>query len=625
MRPAFLSVLAAFLPVAASARPAEVAAVQEDFALIAAAAKLKPGSLTVVRLKASKKDRADVKCSPKGVTVAVSAGDEEWGPTAYRALETLGFLFPHPRRQVSPTMDKIRVHCGETVEWRPRFKKRGFHLHTQHPSEFTAGFLGGEEKLAEDVVRWHARNRQNLLQVVALKTVKDLPAAVGPSFALARRLGIETGLSVSFSSIQQKSVRLLSWPLPFLPFAKWLPGWAAKTEARRAGALADAIAFDFMSAEMGTSEFTAQDPEAALRGLEAVRAALAERGRALYVKIHVSSNQTVGGENFNFLPGKADPRVGVLVHTVMPFALTEPAPVYGRKDFADLLAFLRAQKAKRPTWYFPETSYFISVDIDVPLFLTGYLGSRAADLDLLAREKVDGVLDFSTGQELGYWLMDWTHALGTGDAPGPYAGLERLGESRAVWTRILAWQDLQLKKNGLLSTLSFPNLMDELPGVARRHRVLDRDLLPELEKDPALLKRRLAALEDAVATLPPTKGVKDPELRLMLDLTALRARHALAVRRAIADPTPEGRAARLDDAAAVRREAQLLADALPARFSRYPEAAVFERGPNLTSYAFGYGFPARSLWWWEREEEQVRGRQRSPFFRQLYELRRILL
>src|SRR5437870_2882205 len=84
-------------------RAADVAAVQEDFALIAAAAKLRPGSLTVVRLKPSKKDRADMRCGANGVTVAVSASDEEWGPTAYRTLETLGFLFPHPRRQISPT------------------------------------------------------------------------------------------------------------------------------------------------------------------------------------------------------------------------------------------------------------------------------------------------------------------------------------------------------------------------------------------------------------------------------------------------------------------------------------------------------------------------------------------
>ncbi len=620
-----LGLLLLLWPTLAHSRPADVAAVQEDFALIAAAAKLKPGSLTVVRLKASKQDRAEVICGERAVKVAVYASDDEWGPTAYRALETLGFLFPHPRRQVSPTMEKIRVHCGETVEWRPRFKKRGFHLHTQHPTEYMWGFLDGRETLAEDVVRWHARNRQNLLQVVALKTVKDLPGAVGPSFALARRLGIETGLSVSFSSLQQKSLRLLDWPLPLLPAARWLPGLAAKREGRRAGELADAIDFDFMSAELGTSEFTAQDPRAALDGLEAVRAALESRGRRLFVKVHVSSNQTLAGENFNFLPAAADPRVGVLVHTVMPFALTEPAPVYGRKDFADILAFLRAQKAKRPTWYFPETSYFISVDIDVPLFLTGYLDSRAADLDLLAREKAEGVLDFSTGQELGYWLMDWTHALGTGDAPGPYAGLERLGENKVVWKRILDWQDLQLKKRGLISVLSFPNLMDELPGVARRHRVLDRDLLDELEKDPAALKRQLDALEDAVATIPPTKGVKDEELRLALDVTFARARHALSVRRAIADRTPEGRAARLDDAAAVRRETLPKAEALATRFSRYPEAGVFARGPNLTSYAFGYGWPARTLWWWEREEEQVRGRRRSPFFRQLYELRRILL
>lgn len=620
------AVLIALLSVRAAARPAELQAIQEDFALLSAQAGLPDGSLAVRREAAGPgPDRAVVSCEQRAVVVSVRASDAEWAPTAYRALQTLGFLFPHPRRTVAPTLAAMRRHCGETVVWRPRMRKRGFHLHTQHPSEWTEGFLGGHPRIAEDAVRWLARNRQNLVQVVALKTAPDLEASLTPPFALARRLGLETGLSVSFASIQQKSLRLVGVPAPLLPLAGLFPRWCARRAALRAGALADAIPFDFLSAELGTSEFTPTGAGAALSAIEAVRAALAERGRALFIKVHVSSNQDALGENYNFLARRADPRVGVLVHTVMPYGLEGPAPVYGRRDFADLAAFLLDQKKARPAWYFPETSYFIGIDIDAPLLLTDYLAARSDDLDRLERSKVEGVLTFSTGQELGYWLMDWTTALDAGDARSPYSALDLLGERRAVWKPIVSFQTRHLKDAGVLGVVSFSNLMDELPFVARRHRVLDRNLLRELETDHPALGRELAALEAAAAEVPPIAGVKNEELRLMLEATFARLRHALAVRRAIAARSAAGRAARLDEAAAIRREALARVSAVAARHSRYPEARVFERGANLTSYAYGYGFPARTLWYWEREEEIVRGRRTNPFFRSLYELSRILL
>ena len=569
-----------------------------------------------VRREAASSDAhvAVIACDQRGVAVVVRSSDDEWGPTAYRALETLGFLFPHPRRMIAPSLEAMRRHCGESVVWKPRLKKRGFHLHTQHPSEWADGFLGGHPAIAEDTVRWLARNRQNLLQVVALTTAKDLKASLTPPFLLARGLGIETGLSVSFASIQQKSLRLARVPKALLPLAAWFPKATARGAAKRAGALADAIPFDFMSAELGTSEFTATRPEETLAAIEAVRAALAERGRPLFIKIHVSSNQQAAGENFNFLPRRADPRVGVLVHTVMPYGLDEPAPVYGRKDFADLKTFLLEEKTRRPAWYFPETSYFIGIDIDAGLLLTDYLVARAADIDLLEREKVEGVLNFSTGQEVGYWLMDWTAALNAGDARSPYAALDRLGEDRAVWTGIVEWQTRHFKTDGVLSMVSFSNLMDELPFVARRHRVLDRNLLRELRRDEPARLREVAALEAAEADMPPTDGVKDEELRLMLETTLLRVRHARAVRQG-----------KLEEAAALRREALVRTEAVASKYSRYPEAGVFERGANLTSYAYGYAFPVKTLWWWEREEAVWRGKKTSPFFRQLYSLTRILL
>lgn len=602
--------------------PALLEAVREDFVRVLAAAGLPADAVTLEREPArGGVHEVELLPSPGGARMVVRAADEEWGPAAYLGLERLGFLFPHPRRQLSPALEELRRRAAGRHEWRPRLARRGFHLHTQHHGEWTEGFFGSAPEQALDAVRWLARNRQNVLQLMALKTVPDLAARLAAPFALARGLGIATGLSVSFASIQQKSLRLLDWPLPVLPLAALLPGISSRRAAERADALAAAIPFDYLFLELGSSEFTPTPRETTLGWIEAVRAALAARGRAVFVKVHASSHQG----DYNFLPRHSAPDVGVQPHTIMFYGLDDRAPVYGRSDFADMKAFMLEESRRRPTWYFPETSYFVAVDIDVPLLLTDYLRARAADMDLLAREGIPGQANFTTGQELGCWLLDWTVALMAGeDAATPWAGLDRLGEDRAAWGPILDYQTRFIKEAGLLPALSSANFMDELPGVGPRRRVLARRLLTELARDPAALSDETAALERAAAAVPPTGGVKDEELRLMLEVTFARVRHALALRRALARPLGSGeREAVLADAAAIRLAARAKVEAVAARHSRY--AGVFEYGPNLTSYRFGYGWPAKTLFFWEREEGIVRRGRGGAFYKNLYPPRDFLL
>jgi hypothetical protein len=41
----------------------------------------------------------------------------------------MGFLFPHPRIELKPTLEKLRTFCGRKFVWKPRLGDRGFHLH----------------------------------------------------------------------------------------------------------------------------------------------------------------------------------------------------------------------------------------------------------------------------------------------------------------------------------------------------------------------------------------------------------------------------------------------------------------------------------------------------------------
>lgn len=610
--------LAALLAAPSAARPAEEAAVEKDLALVLASAGLPPKAVSFAR-GPSKDGRSAVSfaCGGGELRVVVSAPDEEWGPAFYHGLHSLGFSWPHPRRQLSPDLKALRSHCGGRAAWKPRLAKRGFHLHTQHPSEWVYGFVAGKGSIAEETVRWAARNRQNLLQVKALRDVE--PKNMAPAFALAQSLGLETGLDVSLASLQQKGYRLLDgfWPLWGAVYAPWGARHVKKSVLR----LCDDVPFDYLSVELGSSEFTPTPKAATLSWLEAARDAAGSRSRAIFTKVHVSSGQG----RFNFLPAEADPSVGVQVHTVMPFGLEGPAPVYGRDDFADLKAFMLEQKDKRPTWYFPETSYFLGIDIDLPLLLTDYLLARSNDMDLLEKEKVEGQVDFTTGQELGCWLLDWNVALlaDGSEKNGPLAALLRLGEDKKAWQAQLEYQHRFFVEEGALSMLTAASLLDELP-LQKEHRLLRRKLLRELGKDPAALSHETVVLERAAAAIPPTTGVKDAELRALLDVTYGRVRHALALRRALAHPRGSAeRKAFLAEAAAEREKARALLKPVVAA-GRYPEARLFEKRDDPTSYDYGYGWPAASLYFWEREERIVAEGRVSPFFDQIYSVPAIL-
>jgi hypothetical protein len=152
-------------------------------------------------------------------------------------------------------------------------------------------------------------------------------------------------------------------------------------------------------------------------------------GAPAYIKVHISTGQTVEnftdpdtGDplNFNFLPHYADPRLGVMPHTVQHYALDDPAPTYGNDDFTHMREFLQEEAGAREVMWHPETAYWVSFDVDVPIFLPTYAERRFHDLRLLAGDelagamgrganagaRMNGQMNFSSGFEWGYWLND---------------------------------------------------------------------------------------------------------------------------------------------------------------------------------------------------------------------------
>lgn len=563
-----------------------------------------------------------VSCEGNIIHLKVAAQPFEKVSTIYHGVFKLGFLFPHPRIQISPRENEARNHCGKVFSWRPAFSYRGFHLHTLHPNEWVKGFLEGQTQVALDTVRWHARNRQNAMQLTLLrgKWKKQIEYLKEP-FALARALGVSRGISNGAANQQQNH-----WQ--FIPLPNAISGIGDETVLRKnLNKLHRKIDFDFYSMEFGTSEFTAVNYERALRWMEVTSKIARAQGKMLFAKIHVSTNQhhTHYG-NFNFLARYSSKSIGLFPHTVMFYGLyDEKVPMYGNDDFSHMLQFIREEKNERNIWYFPETSYWIGMDMDVPLLLTDYLLVRATDMKNLHEEGIEGHMNFSTGHEIGYWLFDWTIALNSDLEQDfdPYSGLKLLKESGSAWEAMVNYQHKHFKEGQLIATISAANLQDEL---SKTHRIHDRFVMKELAKSSFLREEEILKLENAIAEWPGTDEIRNSELKQMLEVTYLRMEHALFVRRGLRHPKrSEERNAQLAEAQVRRMRAMEIMKTVRDNFSRYPESKLWERDDNLTSYNFNYLWTSGNLHFWKREEEQVRRNNYNPFFLNIYNILDILL
>lgn len=595
---------------------ADPATVKEDLERITEKTELK-GKLSFER-KESSADRVSVKCSGESIELVVEGG-ESWREVLYLGVQKLGFLFPHPRMQISPTFAEAKKVCGKTFSWRPAVKYSGFHLHTLHPSEWVHGFLLGKTEIATDFVRWLARNQQNIVDLSLLdmeeETIfKNLKAP----FALAKNFGIHTGVVAGMAFHQQNHFKLISI------FGSLFESLSLSQLSENLERLLKNVELSFINLEAGTSEFTPTRYDLSLKWMNRAAEIAEKKGVATLIKIHTSSNQADPEYgNFNFLPSRANTNVGVLPHTVFFYGIEdESAPMYGNKNFHHMRDFMLQEKDKRRTWFYPETSYFCVLDIDAPLFFTDYLLTRARDTAFLHKNGVQGQLNFSTGHELGYWLFDWSFALlnNLDYAFDPMIGLRLLGEDLGSWKRVIDFQHEYVNKKGVVSPMTFTSLGDEM--LTGLHQTLKKNLMRDLKDNPKLLEEEISALSDAVENIPQDVTIKDPELQSMWEIFKLRLAHALAVRKAQA--SEETRAALLETAVELRTKASLEIEKIRKSHARYPEAKTFELHDNPTAYKWGYGYPAAEMQYWIREEEMVRQQKFSFYFMSQYSLWELL-
>ncbi|HEX4621083.1 MAG TPA: hypothetical protein VH208_05880, partial [Myxococcaceae bacterium] len=359
----------------------------------------------------------------------------------YALLEDLGFAFLHPLAPTVPkTLSFPRAPLNDIES--PYWRIRGTHLHTIHPTELTELLNGWGHGDPNDVAGWTAMlpdwehflewelaNRQNRFEWVFLSATPWQSFANGvvrqgrfqQLVDRAHAWGLAAGADAAIALTQQHAFDLVQSPGTAQQDLAQIDSW----EDWIFGA-----GFDFISTESGSTEFTHPPPSQMLDWMNEVAThAASAHGKPAYIKAHCSTGQTAPGYpdpntgqpiNFNFLPYYAVPQLGVMPHTVEDYSLTDPAPTYGNTDFQNMLTFLEEEAGAREDIWYPESAYWVSYDINVPLFLPVYAERRVADVRLLAADekagkmgrdagagsRMDGQMVFSSGWEWGYWLND---------------------------------------------------------------------------------------------------------------------------------------------------------------------------------------------------------------------------
>lgn len=357
---------------------------------------------------------------------------------AYALLEAFGYNFLHP---LEPTVP-LELNINQTIMLRenPHWPIRAWHIHTQHPLELTHvlngwgpkgpdDFAGWEALLTEweSFLEWSIANRQNRVEWVLLMAASwqefadsaERQSRLQRLVDMAHEWSLAVGIDAPIAFAQQHSwlmLRDLNQP--------------ATEQIHQAIDWLHEAGFDYFEIEMGFSEFTHPTDHDMLEWMNTAAIYADETyGKRLYTKVHCTQDQLaknysdpVTGDalNFNFLPYYADERLGVLPHTVQYYDLEGPAYTYDNTNFNFIRRYMQLEGGRREVLFYPETAYWVSYDVDVPLFLPIYADRRLYDLRLIAEDeiegrighgeyqgsRIDGQVNFSSGWEWGYWIND---------------------------------------------------------------------------------------------------------------------------------------------------------------------------------------------------------------------------
>jgi hypothetical protein len=519
---------------------------------------------------------------------------------------------------------------------------------------------------------WLARNQQNVVQFCLLRGVdRDRWIEHAVDFVnYAHKRGILTGVAISLSSVQQQAftaIKLLNLSSSYRRQIDDTLSWLFR------------VKWDFVSVDFSMGEYLPDLGRLLPSSKRYMVKEITERynTKLLYTTHVIPDKEKDTIKNAgrpqplrSREPREADmPKTGILIHAVMCYSITEPyAPVYGNLNQRSMLDRAIRENQRQETWYWPESAYWVSFDNSVPLLLLMYLDSRLSDMETMKKIGVSNHLTFSSGWEWGYWLVDWSvarwswkHIEGGKEAvPGPLDMLRDLFPDqriRRLWHEALRLQNHYLKEAGLMPFFSALDPSAELPWPFNKpfqprppfsyrwllKRASDAEAEEVLQGPVAVLEEYARKMNTVVAGLSRAskrnfhglhnglseRGVILEELTRGLEMTALRASHRALTIRALIEKKKErvgkGELSEhfLAEAASVRAYAQSLVRQQETIY-RYPVGLIARKREDYTSYRFGYLYPVSNLFFWFREEQQVRNTRFDGLYMSIWNFRKLL-
>lgn len=575
----------------------------------------------------------------------------------YQIAGDLGTEYIHPEQTVHPAGDPaamLREYTGELES--PRFRRRGFHEHTQHPIPASDFFLradSGDANLnyqayAENYLRWIFRNRQNVASFHMLRTV-DLDSWTPYVQGLNRyadSLFIETGMVIGFVDEQQNAYKTYRPESDNRPAAEQIP--------ERITAILNG-GFDFLTFQIGASEFTTPTDNEVLSYLDIALTHIqaAHPDVTMGTWIHITCDlEAEGGGDFFHLPLMASEDIRAWLHTTMFYTLEHPAPVYDCENFHHQRNFYNEVRSQdRELEFFPETAWWLGFDNNVPLELPIYGWSRDWDIFEELDERTTGHVTFTTGREWGYWRYDhyltkvtwdgqtrWNDYL-RGDVAELFGGG---ADGTAVAEALVAMGDLQVRHFYEENPELYFYVAGELPQdeVGERAGVLARRPKPSFTSILNLGDAEFAAWQsNALGTLrtmrdeyaaitealPEVTGDSPQELlrREAIDGMVIfteRIAHAIALYEGVAALRPwwrgEAQESQRDaieaEAQAAVTRARAIEDNVTTRVQReeshyrYPLSMLARPKPDsLTIYPIGYLRETSTRFFWTRRTSQL--------------------
>ena len=554
----------------------------------------------------------------------------------YQIAQDLGAFWIHPEEgHVVP--QSIPTYPGEWTT--PRYDRRGFHEHTQHPIPMSDYLLrptvGDHRERVSRYLRWMARNRQNVLFFHALKTL-DLATWVPAMKAIAADAsgyGIHMGAVIGFADEQQHAFKLI---------ATGASGDDADDDIRAGLDAVLASGLKLIGFQIGTSEFTKPADAEVLRWLDVATSHVRDAHPDVrpYAWIHITCSLLAdNGGKFFHLPLQADASLGAFVHTTMFYTLTDPAPVYDCEDFSHQVAFIEAAEADRELVFFPETAWWLGFDNNVPLVLPITGLSRERDMDTLDARPDDGArvtghVTFTSGREWTYWQYDhfltratwrtetWAQYLdATAGLFGP-SGAAAAGVVKTVTAlqEKLLYQDNPEAIFYLAGELTQDEVGAQIGILARRPKIAFKDVweydaatydtwkVRDLDRLTQFQLDMAEALQDM-----PSAADGEPllltELRRSYTLLHRRAEHTVLLYGAIGDIRAKDRGAaekKLVEARLITDEVKEVVAATETAIYRDPLTILAEPKPEtLTAYPIGYLAETRTAFFWSRRDDQL--------------------